>query len=272
MVFGAIFGTDTRSSLPYIISGIVCWSITGGMLADSTSVFFGASGLMQAQKMPLSFHVMLQVDKLYINFVHQLVALWVVLLIVRLLPIPHWEILFSLPLAAATASLFPSLPEMMHGPVRAEQAMAAFDGAAGMRMLLVWAAGALLLLGLMLASELRFRRLASRGLAGPAVMGYIPIGMISIRYRDVNYMIGFIAQAMFMLTPVFWRRSQMPPKMQWIVTFNPFAHLLEIVRQPLLGHPALASDWIASVIFLLLCTIATVVSLTLFRRRVIFWL
>jgi beta-lactamase regulating signal transducer with metallopeptidase domain len=49
--------------------------------------------------------------------------------------------------------------------------MAAFDVAAGTRMLLIWATGALFCLGLMAGSELRFRRLASRGLAGPAVMG-----------------------------------------------------------------------------------------------------
>ena len=206
VVFGSIFGTDTRSSLPYIITGIVAWAVTGAMLADAAGTFFTGAGVMQVQKLPLSFHVFLQVDKLYINFAHQLVALWAVLLIMRLLPVPHWEILFGLPIAAATA-----------------------------------------------------------------VMLYFPIGMIAMRYRDINYLIGFISNALFMLTPVFWRREQISAKLQWIVTYNPFAHLVEIVRQPLLGHPAALQDWAGSLVFLAMCTVATLVSLTLYRRRVVFW-
>jgi ABC-type polysaccharide/polyol phosphate export permease len=207
IVFGAIFKTDQHSNLPYIVSGIVCWSVTGAALVDGSSVFFGASGLMQAQKMPLSFHVFLQVDKLFINFLHQIVALWAVLLVLRLFPVPHWQILLSLPLVALTA-----------------------------------------------------------------VMLYIPIGMISLRYRDINYMVGFVGQSLFMLTPVFWRREQLSPNLQWMVTYNPFAHLLELLRQPLLGHPAMANDWAASIIFFSICALAALFSLTFFRRRVVFWL
>ncbi len=207
VVFGSIFGSNVHDTLPFIITGMVAWSVTGAMLVDGSNTFFAASGVMQVRKLPLSFHVFLQVNKLYINFAHQLIALWVVLLLLRLLPVPHWEILLGLPLAAATA-----------------------------------------------------------------VMMYFSIGMLSIRYRDINYMVAFIGQALFMLTPVFWRQSQMSPKLQLIVVLNPFAHLLEVVRQPLLGHPALASDWEASLLFLLFCTVAALVSLTFFRRRVVFWL
>lgn len=207
VVFGAIFGSDMRSNLPYIITGIVVWGITGGMLADGSGVFFSASGLMQAQRLPLSFHVLLQIDKLYINFAHQLIALWAVLTITKLIAVPNWEILLSLPLVAATAFAL-----------------------------------------------------------------YIPIGMLAIRYRDINYMIQFVAQALFMLSPVFWHRSQIPARMSWIITFNPFAHLLEIVRQPLLGKPAMISDWIACIVFFLSCALVALVSLVLYRRRVIFWL
>jgi ABC-type polysaccharide/polyol phosphate export permease len=207
LVFGSIFHSNLNDSFPFIMSGVVSWSITGGMLLEGSLIFFSGSGIMQVQKLPVSFHAFLQIDRMMINFAHQIVAFWVVMLLMRIFPVPHWELLISLPLVTAIAILFG-----------------------------------------------------------------IPIGMVSIRYRDVNYMISFIAQALFMLTPVFWRKGQMSSKLVWIANYNPFAHLLEIVRQPLLGHPAPLSDWIASFGFLGFSAVLAVLCLTLYRRRIVFWL
>lgn len=99
-----------------------------------------------------------------------------------------------------------------------------------------------------------------------------PLGMLAVRYRDVNYFVGFILQALFMLTPVFWKRSQIPAKMQWIADYNPLAHMLEIMRQPLLGHPAPMPDLFAVLATLAATMILALVSLMAFRRRVVFWL
>jgi ABC-type polysaccharide/polyol phosphate export permease len=74
-----------------------------------------------------------------------------------------------------------------------------------------------------------------------------------------------------MLTPVFWRRTQVPEHLQWVVDLNPFAHTIEILRQPLMGHPP-AGDLSASLAILAGCALAAVISLTFFRRRVVFWL
>ncbi len=100
----------------------------------------------------------------------------------------------------------------------------------------------------------------------------IPIGMIATRYRDVGAMIGMVMQALFLLTPVFWQRAQMPEQRRWIVDYNPFAHLLELVRQPLLGNPPPAYEWGLSLLLLLVAMLLAVVSLALHRRRVVFWL
>lgn len=99
-----------------------------------------------------------------------------------------------------------------------------------------------------------------------------PLGMISTRYRDVSYFIMLILQSMFMLTPVFWPRSQMPAHFRWIVTYNPFAYMVEVLRQPLIGHPAAVSDIVACCMFLAVAVLLAIVCLALFRRRVTFWL
>ncbi len=99
-----------------------------------------------------------------------------------------------------------------------------------------------------------------------------PLGMIATRFRDVNYLIGFVLSTMFMLTPVFWRRTQIPPKLQWIVDYNPLAHMLEVLRQPLLGHPVPLGDLSATIVFMVIGGVLAITSLALFRRRIVFWL
>jgi ABC-type polysaccharide/polyol phosphate export permease len=71
---------------------------------------------------------------------------------------------------------------------------------------------------------------------------------------------------------VFWARAQLPEEKRWIVDINPFAHLLEIVRQPFLGQPASTLNWTASIAILAASTAVAIISLALFRKRVIFWL
>jgi ABC-type polysaccharide/polyol phosphate export permease len=162
---------------------------------------------MQSKKLPLSFHSFLQMHKLVVTFAHQLVAYWLVIGVLLLFVLPHWQLLFAIPL--------------------------------------------LVVFGLFLS---------------------VPVGMVSTRYRDVGQMIGFVMQALFLLTPIFWRRAQMPEHLRWIVDYNPFAHLLEVVRQPLLGFPAPAYEWAIALMLTAVAALGAWVSLALHRKRVVFWL
>jgi len=207
IVFGSMFGGKIGDTLPFIMIGVVSWSLTGGVLPEIASTFVTGSGVMQVQKLPVSFHAYLQMSRVMITFLHQIVGLWLLLIVLKLATVPHWHLLFTLPI--------------------------------------------ILLTGFFMA---------------------IPIGMLSVRFRDINYMITFVAQGLFMLTPVFWKRTQVPERLHWVVDLNPFAHLLEILRQPLMGHPAPAGDLTASLLILGLACILSVFALTFFRRRVVFWL
>jgi ABC-type polysaccharide/polyol phosphate export permease len=207
IVFGSIFQQAWRENFPFILSGVVCFGLASGVVAEGAGTFLTASGIMQTRRFPLTFHSLLLIDRVMINFAHQLVAFWIVTAVLGMFPLPHWQLILSLPLV--------------------------------------------MLIGVFLS---------------------IPLGMVSARYRDVGYMIGFVVQALFMLTPVFWHRAQMTPHLRWIVDYNPIAHMLEIVRQPLLGHPGPPEDWVATFMFLIFSVLLGVGSLILFRRRVVFWL
>jgi ABC-type polysaccharide/polyol phosphate export permease len=207
VVFGAIFGGDWRGNFPFILSGVLAFQLSSGLLGDGAATFINASGLMQVRRLPLSFHAFLMCDKQIINFAHQIVGFWLVTACFGLFPLPHWSLMLTLPIV--------------------------------------------MLIGLLLA---------------------FPLGMLSARYRDVNYFIGFILNGLFMLTPVFWRRSQIPPKLQWIVDFNPLAHMVEILRQPFLGHPPPLADLEGAIATLFAAALLAFFSLMTFRKRVVFWL
>jgi ABC-type polysaccharide/polyol phosphate export permease len=61
------------------------------------------------------------------------------------------------------------------------------------------------------------------------------VAVISARFRDIPQAVASVTQAAAIMTPVFWPADRVPPAYRWILDFNPFYHLLEAVRAPLLG-------------------------------------
>ena len=77
---------------------------------------------------------------------------------------------------------------------------------------------------------------------------------------------------LFFLTPIFWAPDQMQGKRRIVIEFNPLAHLLEVLRQPLLGRAVAPGDWIFSLGFLAVLALTALVLMAMFRRRIVFWL
>jgi ABC-type polysaccharide/polyol phosphate export permease len=61
------------------------------------------------------------------------------------------------------------------------------------------------------------------------------LGLLGARLRDLAPMIASIMFMVFLLTPTIWDRGVIDKTLMWIVDINPFFHLLEIIRQPMLG-------------------------------------
>src|SRR6266436_4655263 len=57
------------------------------------------------------------------------------------------------------------------------------------------------------------------------------IGMISARFRDVPQLINSVVQIVFFVTPIMWKPELLHSR-AYIAEFNPFYHLMEIVRAP----------------------------------------
>ena len=97
------------------------------------------------------------------------------------------------------------------------------------------------------------------------------IALTSARFRDVPQIIAAALQIALFLTPVFWHTEQLPerPALLWL---NPFYHLLEVVRAPLLGLPTSQDSW-PTVIGMALVGWALVFPIfAMVRRRVVHYL
>jgi lipopolysaccharide transport system permease protein len=88
------------------------------------------------------------------------------------------------------------------------------------------------------------------------------LALICTRYRDIPQIISSAIQVIFFLTPVFWTVENLPQRPAF-VHFNPFFHMLEVVRAPLLGKAPLPESWLV-LIFLLVAGVPF--TLWLYRR------
>lgn len=207
IVFGGMAEGGSHALLPKLLAGLLTWSIIGAPIAEATGVFISAGPTMNSHKLPLSFHVYLLMFRALINFLAQILALWIVFLLLRVGAPPAWPILIGLPLVLINSFLMSLI-----------------------------------------------------------------IGMPSTRFRDINQLFGFLFQILFFLTPVFWDPGSMKPQYRFIMNYNPWAHYLELVREPLLGRvPKLIHfEWTIGSILVL--GVVAVVTLAQYRKRIIFWL
>lgn len=96
-------------------------------------------------------------------------------------------------------------------------------------------------------------------------------GIASARFRDIPQIVGSAMQFAIFMTPVFWMPDRFG-KHRAVLDFNPFFHMLEAVRAPLLGKPvpALTYEVLATMAILGWLIAFTVFART--RRRIVHYL
>lgn len=96
------------------------------------------------------------------------------------------------------------------------------------------------------------------------------LGAFCARFRDVSPIVASVMQIAFFLTPVIWKPEQLGRHI-WLLPFNPFFALIEIVRAPLLGELPDIGICIAALLYSLLLLTLTWLMFVRARRRVAFW-
>jgi lipopolysaccharide transport system permease protein len=97
------------------------------------------------------------------------------------------------------------------------------------------------------------------------------LGAFCARFRDVGPIVASVMQIAFFLTPVIWQPEQLGVH-QWILPFNPFFALLEVVRAPLLGHVATHTVWKAALGYSGILCVVSWLFFVRARGRVPFWM
>lgn len=101
------------------------------------------------------------------------------------------------------------------------------------------------------------------------------LATLCARYRDFPQIVTSLLQVIFYLTPIMW----MPHFIQsgsilyhYLLNFNPFFNLIEIVRAPILGQYPTAWNWYSSLGFGLFGWLLTLVIYGKYKHRVAYWL
>ncbi len=110
-------------------------------------------------------------------------------------------------------------------------------------------------------------------LAGNLFWLSVVLGVISARYRDFTPIVSSLLMLSFYVTPILWMPESVPERFRdLILNFNPFYHLMDIVRAPLLGSLPSPLSILWSVGLLFFGGILARWVLRKFSWKIVYWL
>jgi lipopolysaccharide transport system permease protein len=99
------------------------------------------------------------------------------------------------------------------------------------------------------------------------------LAVICTRFRDFTQIAQNAMQVLFYITPIIWNENMLHGKIGTdLLDFNPFYHLLSIVREPLLGNVPSATNWLVSVIMAIVGWVFALAFFNRYRKRIPYWL
>lgn len=104
---------------------------------------------------------------------------------------------------------------------------------------------------------------------GNGALAMLSIGTLSARFRDIPQFINSIVQILFFVTPIMWMPELLGDHR--LLDINPFYHLIEIVRRPLLGIAPSALDYAVVLLITLLNLCISGAIFVRFRSRIAYW-
>jgi ABC-type polysaccharide/polyol phosphate export permease len=99
----------------------------------------------------------------------------------------------------------------------------------------------------------------------------IVIGVVATRFRDITQIVATAIQISMFVTPVMWPVSAIPDA-RFIADINPFYHLIQLMRAPLLGEIAEPLSWIVVLGMCIAGYALAAVALTRASPKLVYWL
>jgi ABC-type polysaccharide/polyol phosphate export permease len=98
------------------------------------------------------------------------------------------------------------------------------------------------------------------------------VAIACVRFRDLTQVVQNGLLVVFFITPVLWKPDQIPPGEHYLLSLNPFAALLAVVREPLLGQLPTLYDWTTAAIFSIGGFVIALPIIGYCQRRIIYWI
>jgi ABC-type polysaccharide/polyol phosphate export permease len=96
-------------------------------------------------------------------------------------------------------------------------------------------------------------------------------GIASARFRDIPQIVVSVMQFAIFMTPVFWRPDRFGPNHAFL-NLNPFYHMLDAVRGPLLGTPVQPISYLVLILMAVAGWALTFSVFAVTRRRIVHYL
>ena len=98
------------------------------------------------------------------------------------------------------------------------------------------------------------------------------MGTLCARFRDIPQIVSNLLQVTFYLTPIIWMPKLLPERAgHLMLDVNPFFHLIEIVRAPLLGMRPSVMNWVVALSLAVAGWGVTLIFYGRFRSRIAYW-
>jgi lipopolysaccharide transport system permease protein len=97
------------------------------------------------------------------------------------------------------------------------------------------------------------------------------LAVVSTRFRDLPTMVATGFNVLFWLTPIVYSPDQLG-RHQWLATMNPLAHVLDLMRLPLLNQVPAPNSFLIVFVMGLVGWTGAFLLFARFRARIPFWL
>jgi ABC-type polysaccharide/polyol phosphate export permease len=98
------------------------------------------------------------------------------------------------------------------------------------------------------------------------------VAILCTRYRDLGQVVTSLLQIAFFVTPVLWKVDFIPEPYRKLISLNPFAIYLSIIRDPLLGEPVPLEHWVIAAAITVGGFLLSLPFIGRYRRRIVYWL
>ena len=99
------------------------------------------------------------------------------------------------------------------------------------------------------------------------------LSVVCARFRDFPQIVQNFLQIMYFMTPILWNATQLPGRVpKSFLDFNPFYHILCIVRSPIMGEIPSGLNWNYSLVMMVIGWSLAILIFGRYRTKIPYWL